>query len=75
MLVLWDHRSERSLTREPRGPGWAGGLRSSINALDGDFPPRRWQVVFSGLQFFSLLCFVCYAVPVSHILGVPPLEF
>lgn len=65
MLVLWDHRCERSLTREPRGPG----LRlSSIKALDGASPPWRWQVMFSGLQlvFFLLplllllllLCFV-----------------
>lgn len=53
-----------------RGPGLAGRLTSSIKALDGG-----GRLCFSGLRFFFFLslCSVCYAVPVPHILGVPPL--
>lgn len=67
MLVLWDHR-------EPRGPELAGRLKS-FKALDGVFPPMMWQIVFSGLRLVFFLRFICYAVPVPHILGVPSLEF
>lgn len=63
MLVLWDHR-------EPRGPELAGRLKS-FKALEGVFPPMRWQIVFSGLRlvfFFVLfvmlfLCHISWAFP------------
>lgn len=74
MFVLWDHESER---RELRGAGVTGRLTSSIKALDGAFPPRRWQVMFSGLR---RLCFCFFSVmfvmlSLLHISRASPQEF
>lgn len=60
MLVLWDHRSERSLTLRPRGPELARRLMSSVS----EAPPVRWQVVFSGLPLVYF-CFIVQFVMLS----------